>query len=262
MTTFSTFTPRPLPAFGFMPEMPRLPPLPTTQEPGHPSCRAVAAYDISGAIQHFVLLLDVARSTAIGQQADIFGGFWQSSPFGCDMCRSFFRSAVSVSDQCAFTIFEACNHRTSPDNRPDDDTSDSDSDDGSHHYGLESDQQQDEVENLATYGVLEQFGYNPICGNLVVVKHSIVENLPAQIMDAELYDVLAEDFTLIHGLLRRYVLGDLDEGCADLLPSPFVFHRVPQEQLGALQQEHLRRTAPERRARLERAIVQGGVYVH
>ncbi|KAJ7059351.1 hypothetical protein C8F01DRAFT_1085174 [Mycena amicta] len=198
------------PAYGFMPGMRRLPPLPSTQEVvvarlGHPLCRAVAAYDISGAVQHFVLLLDAAgSSTAISQQTDIFGGFWERSPLGCDMCRSLFRSAVSVLDQCAFTFFEACTHGTSPNNRPADDTSDSDSD-SSGHYGLESDQQQDDVENLAASRLTEEFGYTPICGNLIIVKHSLVESLPAQIMDADLYNVLAEDFSLISGLIRSRI---------------------------------------------------------
>ncbi|KAJ7049770.1 hypothetical protein C8F01DRAFT_1264799 [Mycena amicta] len=123
------------------------------------------------------------------------------------MCRSFFQSAVS--QECAFTFFEACTHS---DDRTDD-TSDSASDD-SDHYGLQSDQQQDDVENLAIHRVVEQTGYNPICGNLVVVKHSIVDNLPARIKDAELYNVLAEDFPLIHGFIRRYILGDWE--CSDL----------------------------------------------
>ncbi|KAJ7056480.1 hypothetical protein C8F01DRAFT_1257747 [Mycena amicta] len=254
----STFIPQPSPVYGFMPGMCQLPPLPSTEEPGHPQCRAVAAYDISGAIQHFVLLLDAAgSSTAIGQQANIFGGFWQSSPLGCDMCRSFFQSAVSTSDRCAFTFFEACSHGTEPDNRTDDDTSDSDSDGG--HYGLLSDEQQDNVENLATYRVVEQFGYNPIHGNLVIVKHSIVGNLPAQIKDAKIYNVQAEDFPLISTLIHRYILGDRGEECADLLPSPYVFLRIPNEQLCPLQQKYLQRTAPERWAQLERAIVLGGV---
>ncbi|KAJ7066093.1 hypothetical protein C8F01DRAFT_1248141 [Mycena amicta] len=241
MTTSSIVIPRPSPAYGFMQGMRRLPPLPSTQEVNlvlaTPRCRAVAAYDISGAIQHFVLYLDPARSTAIGQQADIFRGVPSPSSTRAHMGP---RPTLTTTPPTA----------ASPDT--DDDTSDSSSD-GSHHYGLESDEQQDDVENLATYRVVEQAGYNPIRGNLVVVKHSIVDNLPARIMDAELYNVLEEDFPLIHGLVCRYILGDWAEESGAFLPSPYVFRRVPENQHGPLQQEYLRR------ARLENSAIQRDV---
>ncbi|KAJ7059371.1 hypothetical protein C8F01DRAFT_1085190 [Mycena amicta] len=214
----------PLSAWGFLPreEFAELPPHPSRTQTGDPHCRAVASYDITGAIQHFVLPLDRTKAPTLANQQHILRVFWNNSPMACDMCQALFASAVSVTDRCAFTFMTACSHQedeTEP-------ATDSDSDD-SHSYGSDDPPQlqDDTAENLATDLITADVGYNPIQGNLVVVKHTIVGNLPGHVADAEILDVLVEDFPILRGLVFRYIIGDRDDESRRFLPSPYVFVR-------------------------------------
>ncbi|KAJ7048938.1 hypothetical protein C8F01DRAFT_1266362 [Mycena amicta] len=210
-------------AWGFLPrdQFQQLPPHPSSTVAGHPHCRAVASYDTTGAVQHFVLPLDRTKPSTMAHQVDILRGFWQNSPMRCDMCRSFFASAVSPADRCAFSFFVACNHQVETEQ-----ASDSDSDD-SHSYGSDDppDPQNDDDENLATALLTEDVGYNPIQGNLVVVKHTVVDDLPARVMEADMLDVLVEDFPVLRGLVFRYIVGDWEDESRQFLPSPYSFQR-------------------------------------
>ncbi|KAJ7056327.1 hypothetical protein C8F01DRAFT_1257594 [Mycena amicta] len=210
----------PSPAWGFLPrhQFSDLPPHPSSTQAGHPHCRAVASYDITGAIQHFVLPLDRTKSPTLAHQVDIFKCFWENSPMGCRLCRASFATAVSVADGCAFTFLEACRHQV-----PTEEGSDSDSDD-SHRYGSddESDGQDDDAENLATALITEPVGYNPITGNFVVVKHTIVD----RVTEAQILDVLVDDFPLLHGLVLRSIVGDWEDASRHFLPSPYIFTRT------------------------------------
>ncbi|KAJ7053400.1 hypothetical protein C8F01DRAFT_1256370 [Mycena amicta] len=219
-------SPPPSQAWGFLPreDFQRLPPHPSVTQPGDPRCRAVASYDSAGAIQHFVLPLDRTKPPTIGHQVDILRGFWKNSPMGCDMCRRFFASAISVDDRCAFTFLEACSHNVETEAE---DTGSTKSDD-SHSYGSDdsSDEQDDDAENLATALITEDVGYNPIRGNLVVVKHTIVDNvLPRSLMEAEILDVLVEDFPVLRGLVLRSIVGDWEEASLQYLPSSYTIRR-------------------------------------
>ncbi|KAJ7048990.1 hypothetical protein C8F01DRAFT_1266131 [Mycena amicta] len=212
-------------AWGFLRrhQFPVLPPHPSSTQAGHPHCRAVASYDITGAIQHFVLPLDRTKPPTLAHQVDIFKGFWENSPMGCRLCRALFASAVSVADRCAFTFLEACHHQVPTEEES---HSDSDSDD-SHRYGSDdesSDSQDDDAENLATALITEDVGYNPIVGNLVIVKHTIVDH-PVSVMEAQILDVLVEDFPVLHGLVLRSIVGDWEDASRRFLPSLYIFTR-------------------------------------
>ncbi|KAF7311686.1 hypothetical protein MKEN_01072200 [Mycena kentingensis (nom. inval.)] len=168
--------PAPSPALGLLPaDIHPFPAFPTRTRAGHPHCRSVAAYDTSGATQHWILPLDRgALSTTLRHQFPILGGFWEVSPFGCDACAVDQKSFVSSADGHAFTIFTSCGHREpSADRR-------SVASDDSHVYG--SDDQPENQDDGAT--------------NLATEAHSIVDDLPLGVLDAQIEDVLAEDFSL------------------------------------------------------------------
>ncbi|KAJ7064184.1 hypothetical protein C8F01DRAFT_1081550 [Mycena amicta] len=212
----------PVHAWGFLPreQFQQLPPHPTRIQPGHPQCRAVAAYDVTGVVQHFVLPLDRTKSSTIRNQVSIWHHFWENSPMSCAICSRMFSSAVSTANGHAFSFFEACPHGVEP---PAADTSDDDSDSEGSHGSIE--RADDLAENLATAVIMDEVGYNPINGNLIVVKHTIVESddPAARVLDAQILDVLVEEFPLLLGLVHRSIAGDSESG--RFLPSPYVFRR-------------------------------------
>ncbi|KAJ7064154.1 hypothetical protein C8F01DRAFT_1081516 [Mycena amicta] len=202
-------------AWGFLPrdQFQQLPPHPSSTVAGHPHCRAVASYDTTGAVQHFVLPLDRTKPSTMAHQGTYCAVSGRTAP-----CVATF---VSPADRCAFSFFVACNHQVETEQ-----ASDSDSD-NSHSYGSDDppDTQNDDDENLATALLTEDIGYNPIQGNLVIVKHTVVDDLPARVMEADMLDVLVEDFPVLHGLVFRYIVGDWEDESRQFLPSPYSFQR-------------------------------------
>ncbi|KAJ7051252.1 hypothetical protein C8F01DRAFT_1263277 [Mycena amicta] len=186
----------------------QLAPTPSRDQPGHPEFRAVAVYDVTGLLRHHLMPLrhTQGQGNTLREQSTSLRPFWSYSPIGCEICMVWLFSAVSESDPAAYTFFTACTH--APDAQ--DLGSELDSDEVNPDIAVE-DRDPDVVPNGPAMHLVSDLPGCPILrGNLVVVKHSVVDGLPERVLDAELYDVDQEDFPLIHCLVRRHVSGEGD----------------------------------------------------
>ncbi|KAJ7058850.1 hypothetical protein C8F01DRAFT_1255255 [Mycena amicta] len=213
----------PIPSFGYLPHHTghSLPDLPSRDQPGHAEFRAVAVYDVTGVLRHHLMPLrhTQGQGNTVREQSASFRAFWSYSPIGCEICALWLFSAVSESHPTAYTFFMPCRH--APDAQ--DLGTQPDSDDDNPDIAVE-DRDPDVVPNAPVMYLVSDLPGCPILrGNLVVVKHSVVDGLPEHVLDAELYDVDREDFVLINRLVRRHL--SAEGNC-----SPYVLRSMPYQQ--------------------------------
>ncbi|KAJ7072437.1 hypothetical protein C8F01DRAFT_1299013 [Mycena amicta] len=223
-TTVSPYVPTIPTAAPFLvvdPSRQQPPPLPSRLQAGDPGYRAIVVFDVGGHIQHRVLPLHRhTPSPVLSAQLDTFRGVWTTNPLRCPICCASIVTATAPGETHAFSIIKACNH--TPDKN---------------HGGSESDSSLDDDDNLNKNIAISQvfdFSSHSYRGNVAILKHSVVPDLPRRLMDVGLLDVHAEDFEFIYGLVRRFLVGDWPLDCGPFLPSPWTFRRLPVSEWQAL----------------------------